>query len=66
MPPIPLEDYRQWSAECERLADTAASSHIRDRMLHLAARWRALVKEEELDGRLDQPDRSLLPKWNGS
>jgi hypothetical protein len=66
MPPISLGDYCQWSAECERLADTAVSSDIRDTMLHLAARWRALVEEEELNGRRDSTGRSWRSNQNGS
>ena len=41
------QDYRDRANACQHLADAATSREIRESMLHLTARWRALAEEEE-------------------
>lgn len=55
MPLMSVEDYRQRSEECERLAETAAAAHVRETMLYLAVRRRALADEEEAKERRAKP-----------
>ena len=58
MPPMSIEEYRQRSEECERLAETATSAHVRETMLYLAERWRALTDEGEAKDRRAKPQRT--------
>ena len=39
--------FRERAEECERLADEATSLSVRETMLYLAMRWRALADENE-------------------
>ena len=43
------QDYRERANACQHLADAASSREIRETMLHLTARWRALAEEDEAE-----------------
>ena len=44
--PKTAQDYIDRATACEQLADAATSPEIRETMLYLATRWRALADEE--------------------
>jgi hypothetical protein len=46
MPKTP-QDFRDRADECERLAETATSPEIRETMIYVASRWRALAEGDE-------------------
>jgi hypothetical protein len=45
--PKTLQYLRDRAEACERLAETATSPEVRETMLYLASRWRALAEEGE-------------------
>lgn len=47
MPPMSAEEYRQRAEACDRLAETATSPHVRETMVYVASRWRALAEKLE-------------------
>jgi hypothetical protein len=47
MTPKTPQEFRERAEECERLAETATRPETRETMLYVAARWRALVEEDE-------------------
>lgn len=61
MPAMSAADYRQTVEECDRLAETVTSPHIRETMLYMASRWRALAEEQEAKDRHDKPTRFRPP-----
>ena len=58
MPPMSINDYRQRAEECDRLAASATSSHLREAMLYIVLRWRVLANEQEAKVRTASPPRS--------
>jgi hypothetical protein len=61
MPPMSSEDCCQRAEECERLAETATSPHIRETMAYIASRWRALADEAETKDKRAEPARPQHP-----
>ena len=63
MPPLFIEDYRQWAEECDRLAEIVASPRVRKMMLYVALQWRALADREEAKvTRVVMPPPDLLSR----
>lgn len=61
-PPTSAEEYRQRAEVCDRLAETARSPHIRETMVYVAARWRALAQEAEARERRATPQQGPRPQ----
>jgi hypothetical protein len=53
--------YRDRANACQHLADTATSPEVRETMLYLTVRWRALADEVEAQQRLFSRVPELRP-----
>ena len=60
MPPMSVDDYRQRAEECDRLAASSTSPHVREIMLFVASRWRALADDEA--AKISQPKLAAKPR----
>lgn len=58
MPPRNAAECRERAEQCERLAATTSSSHVREIMLYVASRWRVLADADQ--GSKDEGDGEVL------
>ena len=62
MPLMAIEEYGQRAEECDRLANTVTSPHVRETMLYMALLWRALAEEQEAKNGRARPPKGTRPQ----